>query len=156
MQPEFKSPSSKGKIKPVCNLIKLAKKRNWDIVNVLYDIKELCFSVEASKTRAFPEIRRELRGYDKYETIIKGDCDGGREVVEHLQELKITSQDIIVCGCYADQCVLETLQSIRELLPKIKITAVKKAMQPCYEYPTKEYKKISVKFHQGTYISLTL
>ena len=144
MQPEFTNPPCTDKIEAVCNLIKMAKKNKWDIVNLLYDVEELWYSSVSSTTRAYPQIEKLLRGYDKSETVIKSDCDGGREVVSHLQASKIASQDIIVCGCYADQCVLATLKHIRKLLPKVKITAMKNAIQKCYIFPGAEYTKIDV------------
>ncbi len=156
MQAEFFSPPCTDKIVPVCSLIKMAKKHKWDIVNVLFDIDELHWKVEASSTKAYPQIEKLLYNYDKSETIIKSDCDGGREVVSHLQARKIDSQEIIVCGCYADQCVLETLTTIRKRLPKINITVVKKAVKACDYFPYGEYKKINAKVHMGTNISLTL
>ncbi len=156
MQAEFFSPPCTDKITPVCSLIKMAKKNNWDIVNVLFDIEELHWKVEASATRAYPQIEKLLHGYDKSETIIKSDCDGGREVVSHLQARKIASQELIVCGCYADQCVFETLSTIRRRLPKISITIVRRAVKACEYFPHSGYKKINAKVHTGSNISLTL
>jgi len=164
MQPEFSDPSCEDKIGTVCSLIRMAKKNGWDIINLLYDVEELAFcrwddaddDDQVPVTQAFDKIHKLVSSYELNETIVKSDCDGGREVVSHLQSRKIASQEIIVCGCYADQCVLETLETIREKLPKTSITVVKKAVKPCYKFPADDYNKLKVKVHTGSYISLTL
>lgn len=163
MQAEFSDPPCKDKITPVCSLIRLAKKNNWNIINLLYDVEELCQmrwddddDAKSDDTKAFPRIEAALKGYKNCARILKSDCDGGREVVDHLHLNNIKQQDIIVCGCYADQCVQETIERIRHLLPKVSITIVRKAVKPCYKFPAEDYNRMKVNVHTGTYISLTL
>jgi hypothetical protein len=162
MQPDFDSPKCNDKIAPVCALIQLAKDQKWNIINLLFDVNALdrCLvdddEWEEKETSAFPKINKSLGNYKNLREVIKSDCDGGQELYEALGDNGWTKDDLIICGCYADQCVLETMTTLRRLLPSIKMTVVKKAVKPCYKMPYQEYKQLKATVHMGTYTSLTL
>jgi nicotinamidase-related amidase len=161
MQPDFSDPPCRDRIGPVCTLIRLAKKNKWNIINLLFDKQALDRwddddDYDDSDTTAFKEIDRAIGNYKNSRQVIKRDSDGGYEVYECLRENSWEHDELIVCGCYADQCVLETISRLKQLLPSVKMTMVKKALKPCYKFPYSDYKQLNANVHIGTYISLTL
>lgn len=124
----------------VAEIIK-AKKRAANIVLVEYSTKP---------GDTIPQLMAAIAGYDRVGTVLKNRPDGGKELVNYINNNQILSKHIRFTGVYTNACVYETAKKTKELLPDYKFSIVKKATgagnsTPDDNYSLKYFEELSFK-----------
>lgn len=109
-------------VSTICKLIKHAKQEKWAIIIVEY--------LDTSHTNT--TIVECLGDYPHQETVIKQNEDGGREIVECLNNNRTWSLNLLVCGVYGHQCVASTVAGLFEHNDLLEVDVITDAVFPKY------------------------
>ncbi|HEY9785651.1 MAG TPA: hypothetical protein V6D17_09640 [Candidatus Obscuribacterales bacterium] len=130
MQPdEFPASSDEKTIAGVMREITNAKANLWGIVIVEFDPHE------TGKTD--PRLMRLIEGYANLAVVAKSEDDGSAEIFEAIIEHGFWPENLRICGCNSDACVLRTVEGYAKRVPSSHIQVVKSACN-CLTGPTND------------------
>jgi nicotinamidase-related amidase len=118
LQAEFKDALSNKRVMDNCAALIDQAKKDGDYV-ILVNI-EHCGAPSVRFTRM-------IKNYSKGRFLTKYGSSGGIVVNRFLKKHKIRPEEIVVCGCYIEQCVYATVKTLLEYGYNVRV--VKKA---CY------------------------
>lgn len=102
---------------------------DWGIIIVEFDPDE------AGKTN--PRLMKLVEKYSRVVVISKSADDGSKEIFEAIIDNGFWPENLRVCGCNSDACILETVDKYVELVPNCRIQLVKRACN-CLTGPTND------------------
>lgn len=120
MQPdEFPAARNEATITNVEREILNAVSNGWGIVIVEFDPDET--------GRTSPRLMKLVENYSRVFVVSKSADDGSEEIFEAIIDNGLWPENLRVCGCNSDACILETVQNYPLLVPSCHIQVVKRA-----------------------------
>lgn len=107
----------------IITLIKHAMENKWAIIVVEYDWSG---ATNVKITQALGE-------YLHQETVVKHNCDGGKEIIDCIESRPTWSTNLLVCGVYGPECVAQTVAGLIERSDVVEIDVVIDAVCPEYK-----------------------
>lgn len=128
MQSGFMDEDEYDIVPAICRLIRHAKHNKWAIIVVefSYNGNTNCDVVET------------IGDYPHFVTVMKKQCNGGREVINCLNSHPAWSLNLLVCGVYGPECVAETVCGIFDASDLVGVDVVTDAVYPNYISCTEE------------------
>lgn len=125
VQNSYRGDEMDKKLPRIVKLAKEAMQKGWKIIVLNYN----------GSGKTIHRLNVEITNYKKLTRLYKNDCDGGNVVSNYMRRHRLSTNDIVVCGCYADDCVYKTVRTMVHLLDKAKISVVRKATVPAWRFP---------------------
>lgn len=109
------------------------------------DGKHICLIEDGHGHPTHDAIKRAVHGYTKLHEGWKRQWDGSLQVAELLKKAGITAPGrLIVCGAFAEECVMATVVGLRNLFPTTPITVIRDA---CFPAPVNRFSDSDWQWH---------
>lgn len=128
MQSGFMDEDEYDIVPAICRLIRHAKHNEWPIIVVEFS--------DNGDTNS--DILAAIYNYPHFVTVMKGQCDGGRDVIECIENHPAWSLNILICGIYGPECVANTVCGLFEASDLVEVDVVTDAICPDYISCTEE------------------
>lgn len=123
MQSGFMNDGEQDIVPAICDLIRHAKQNEWAIIVVEFH----------GYGETDEEISNMLVDYPHCTTVQKGSCNGGKEIIDCINEHPSWSLNLLVCGVYGPDCVAATVSGIFDTSDLAEVDVVTDATCPKYE-----------------------